>query len=79
MLHFLKLILILCIETRSDKSKNINKIHGDAHYRNYTNLRYLKDLLNKFKFDILYLEENDNFAKYKNENPICIRLICKKL
>ena len=69
----------LCIETRSDKSKNIEKIFGDNHFRNYTNKNYLLNLLKKYNFDILYIEEKKDFAKYKNENPICIRVICKKI
>ena len=30
------------------------------------------------KFEIIFIKEDLNFAKYKNENPICIRVICKK-
>ena len=30
-------------------------------------------------FDILYIEENNNFAIFQNENPICIRVIAKKI
>ena len=69
----------LCIETRSDKSINTIRIFGDTHYRNFTNLDYLKNLLEKYKFEIIYIEENNNFAVYKKENPICIRVICKKI
>lgn len=69
----------LCIETRSDKSKDINKIHGDTHYRNYTNIEYLKQLLNKYNFKNIYIEESNGFAKYKNEDPVCIRLISEKI
>jgi tellurite methyltransferase len=69
----------LCIETRSDKSINSIRIFGDTHYRNFTNLTYLKNLLEKYKFEIKYIEENNNFAVYKKENPICIRVICKKI
>lgn len=69
----------LCIETRSDKSIESFRYHGDTHYRNYTNIDYLKTLLNVNNFEILFIEENNNFAIYKDENPICIRVICKKL
>jgi len=69
----------LCIETRSDKSYNINKVYGDTHYRNYTNIDYLKKILNKYNFNIIYIDENNGYAKYKNEDPICIRLISKKI
>ena len=67
----------LCIETRSDKGKDTNRIFGDCHYRNLTNIDYLKKILNENNFKILYIDESDNFAIYKYENPICIRVICK--
>jgi tellurite methyltransferase len=68
----------LCIETRSDKNESDKKYHGSDHFRNYTNIDYLKSLLDKHNFKIIYIEEKNNFAKYKSENPICIRLISKK-
>lgn len=68
----------LCIETRSNKSINITKEYGDNHYRNYTDIEYLVKLLKKYNFNIIYIEENSGFAKFKNEDPICIRVICKK-
>ena len=68
----------LCIETRSDKDINSKRIFGDNHYRNFTNFDYLEKLLKKNNFEILYSEENNNLALYKEENPICIRVICKK-
>lgn len=67
----------LCIETRSDKGINTYRVHGDTHYRNLTNIDKLKELLKKYNFEILFIEESDNFAIYKEENPICIRVICK--
>ena len=78
-LESIKINSYLCIETRSDKGKDLYKFYGDNHYRNYTNIDYLKNLLLKYNFEILYLEENIDFAIYKQENPICIRLICKKI
>ena len=68
----------LCIETRSDKDKISFRHHGDDHYRNFTNVDYLTNLLIRYNFKILYLKESNNLAIYKNENPICIRIICKK-
>jgi trans-aconitate methyltransferase len=68
----------LCIETRSDKGLNSHRVHGDTHYRNLTNIDKLKDLLEKYNFEILFIQESDNVAIYKEENPICIRVICKK-
>ena len=69
----------LCIETRSDKGKDSYRVHGDSHYRNFTNLDYIVGLLYSKEFKILYLDEQDNVAIYKDENPICIRIICKKI
>jgi hypothetical protein len=69
----------LCIETRSDKGVHSFRHHGDDHYRNFTNIDYLKDVLEKTNFNILYITESDNLAIYKTENPICIRVICIKV
>ena len=69
----------LCIETRSDKGIDSFRYHGNDHFRNFTNLEYLKDLLEQTHFHILYIHESDNLAVYKSENPICIRVICVKI
>ena len=69
----------LAIETRSKKGEEDEVFHGKSHYRNYTDLEYLKNLLKDKGFEILFIDENKDFAKYKNENPICIRVICKKV
>lgn len=68
----------LTIETRSKKCQNDELFHGKEHFRNYTDLKYLKDLLIKYNFEIIYIKEDKDFAIYKNENPFCIRVICKK-
>ena len=68
----------LVIETRSKKGEDDDVVHGKTHYRNYTDLEYLKTILKSNRFEIIYIEEDINFAKYKNENPVCIRVICKK-
>jgi SAM-dependent methyltransferase len=77
-LNSIKKNTYLCIETRSDKGANTFRYYGDDHYRNLTNIDYLKNLLNEYNFKILFIEENNNFAIYKNEDPICIRVICIK-
>ena len=66
----------LAIEARSVKGQEDDLYHGKEHYRNYIDKSYLMNLLDKYNFKILYIEESDNFAVYKNENPICIRTIC---
>jgi len=77
LLSSIKKPTILCIETRSIKGENSFRLHGDNHYRNFTDINKLKHLLKKYNFEILHIEESENLAVYKNENPICIRVICK--
>ena len=54
-------------------------VHGTTHYRNLTDLKYVTQLLISNGFEIIYMKEDKNFAKYKDENPVCIRLICKRI
>ncbi len=68
----------LVIETRSKTSENEHVFFGKTHYRNCTDIDYLKTILTKKKFEIIYIEENRNFAIYKDEDPICIRVISIK-
>ena len=80
-LSFLKSIpedRYLCIETRSDKSKYENRYFEDNHYRNFTNIEYLKKILKDNNFTIKYIIEDKGLAKYKDEDPYCIRVICIK-
>ena len=77
-LNSIKINSYLTIEVRSNKNKLDNKYYNSKHYRNYIDKNYLENLL-KEKFQIIYIEENINFAKYKNENPMCIRVIAKKI
>lgn len=79
LLKTIKKSTILCIETRSIKGLNESRVFGDNHFRNLTNINKLKELLKKYNFEILYIEESNNFAIYKDENPICIRVICQKM
>ena len=69
----------LAIETRSKKGEDIDVVHGKTHYRNYTDIDYLTKILKEKSFQIIYINEGINMAIYKNENPICIRVICKKI
>jgi|SRR5210317_337544 len=67
----------LCIETRSDKDTRPH-VHGEDHYRNPTNAEYLKKLLEKHDFEVKFFVECDDFAPYKDENPVCIRVVALK-
>lgn len=79
LLHSIEKGTILCLETRSIKGKNSYRLFGDNHYRNLTDIVFLRSLLEEYKFHILYEYEGNNIAIFKDENPICIRMICKKL
>lgn len=79
--HFIQSIgenTLLCIETRSSKDKDEYRTFGDTHYRNLTNMDYLLNLLQRYHFTIVYSVESKYVAVYKDENPTCIRIICKK-
>lgn len=81
-LEFLKTIekdCYVCIETRSNKSENEYRQHGDDHYRNFTDLFEIHDVLFDNKYDMPFMKECRDFAPYKNENPYCIRIVCQKL
>lgn len=69
----------LVIEARSARGIDDQVYHGKEHYRNYIDESYIKKLLNENNFEILFFEEGRDMAIYKNENPICIRIICKKI
>ena len=69
----------LAIETRSMTDEDTEFVHGTTHYRNLTDLKYVTQLLISNGFEIIYMKEDKNFAKYKDENPVCIRLICKRI
>jgi len=69
----------LAIEARSTTGCNKQEYHGKTHYRNYIDITYLQKILVSNKFEILFIKEDNNMAKYKTENPTCVRVICKKI
>ena len=69
----------LAIEARSIKDMDNEVFFGKDHYRNYIDIEHLKKILDENKFEILYIKEGRDMAKYKNENNICIRTVCKKV
>lgn len=71
--------ILLCIETRSKKGWNTDCVHGnDTHFRNLTDADRLKRMLDRHGFELVYFEEGTGMAKYKNEDPVCIRVVCRK-
>ena len=69
---------ILCIECRSDKDRDAEKIYGEDHYRNYINYTYIVELVKMYDFHIEYIEEARGFSVHNTEDPWCIRLIARK-
>jgi SAM-dependent methyltransferase len=69
----------LAIEARSIKSMDIDHHYGTDHYRNYIDIKQLEQQLIKYNFKILFIVEDKDLAIYKDENPICVRVICLKM
>ena len=67
---------LLCIETRSDKG--IISPHIPKHYRRLINLDVLIGHLNDNGFEILYKTERSGLSPIDTEDPILIRIICRK-
>jgi SAM-dependent methyltransferase len=68
----------LVIEARSKKGEDDDVYHGKTHYRNYLDFDHIKALLTTKGFDILYEYEGAGLAKYKSEDPVCVRILCRK-
>jgi SAM-dependent methyltransferase len=74
------------IETRSSKGisdcdrleTNFKSSVGDPHFRLHYSLNYLKKKVESFGFIIVYEKEDKNLARFKEENPYVIRIVCKK-
>ena len=62
----------LFIEVRSNK----DSFESD-HYRRFIDFKSFKKRLETEWFEIVYAKEKKGFAKFKKENPTCIRVIAK--
>ncbi len=77
---------LFCIETRTIKDtlfgKGINKGNNvwfyDNHHRRFVNTKSFKNKLENNGFKIEFFKESNGFAKYKNVDPIVLRVILKK-
>jgi len=49
-----------------------------THKRTKVDGKWVKQLLINNGFEILYYKKGRNMAKYKTENPICVRVIARK-
>jgi tellurite methyltransferase len=80
---------ILCIETRSVSGTEYKDCHvkmvnfkssiGENHERLLMSLEFLKNLLIKNDFDILYEIDSCGLAVFGEEDPYVLRIICKKI
>lgn len=80
---------LFCIEVRSVKDEIYGKgqkVEGerdayiyDNHYRRFIVLSELQEELEKSGFDVFYARESDEFAPWKQEKPIVIRILARKL
>ena len=50
----------------------------EGHYRRFIRLRDFIDRLSDAGFDVVYAEESDSFAPYKNARPVCLRVTAVK-
>ena len=53
--------------------------HSGGHYRRFIELNNITSKLEKNGFDIISKEESNGFAPYKDEDPVCVRVIAQKL
>lgn len=76
----------LFIETRSIKGigsgdkleTNFKSSIGEQHYRIHYSLNYLSKKIESLGIDIVYRLESTGLAKFKNDDPYVIRLVCIK-
>ena len=78
---------ILCVEARTLKdpifSKGIDKGNNiwfyNNHHRRFIDALSFKNKLVEMGFEIKLFEENNGFAKHKDDDPVVLRAIVKKL
>lgn len=66
------------LECRSEKDIELPKYFGKTHYRRGINLEKLIFSLNNVGYDVIFKQESNGLAIYKDEDPIVIRLISRK-
>ena len=66
----------LFLETRSSIDRDCEREHGDGHYRNFTDASKILSDANKFATKV-FLQIGRGMAKYRGEDPMVLRLICR--
>lgn len=84
--HLIEKNGLFCIECRSINDPMANKgevlspaERVDGHYRRFIVMEELIDKLVKNGFSIVYSQESTGFAPHKDEDPMVIRVIAKKI
>lgn len=76
---------LICIEARSTKDKMYGQgkeVGHNAfmtdHYRRFIDQEEMCNKLSSYGFKTTYVHEGRGFSPYKNEDPVCIRVIGEK-
>lgn len=77
---------LLFIEARSIKDEIFGlgeKVDHNAyiyneHYRRFIEIEELTNKVKELGFDVIYSQESNNWAVYKEQDPVVIRIIAKK-
>ena len=77
-LFFLEARTILDPLCGKGESKGKNVWFTD-HYRRFIDSNEVIDKFKKLNFEVLFQLEQNNLAVYKDDNPVVLRLICRKL
>jgi len=67
----------LAFEVRSKKDEELNHIF--EHQRYYRTGKEMLDILDKNGYELMYFQESQGLAKFKNEDPWIIRVIARKI
>jgi SAM-dependent methyltransferase len=67
---------IFATEFRSDNNKNEKKFF--KHKRFYSSNEKILNMFIKNNYKIIYFEESRGFAKFKEKNPLVVRIIAEK-
>ena len=77
---------LFCIEVRTTKdplcgvgvNRGDNIWYHNNHHRRFVEAEKFQSKLELMGFDILFFQEKNGFAKYKNEDPVVLRSIVRK-
>ena len=62
------------VDVENEKNAKIT-----SHYRRFSDFNIIKQKLLNLGFSIVFSVEDNNLAKYKDENPVVIRIVAKRM